>query len=971
MEPQPDFIQHITGTGNAAAQDGGIATAYNVTLAWAALPPPSLEELAAAEQLLATLPLDRVPSLAPFPANSRMSLKHNPLFVGREDDFKALAVSLMEGGTTALGQVAAASGFGGVGKTQLAIEFVHRYGQYFAGGVFWLDFSTPSLLPVEVASCIQLLGFPPALSGLPVDERVSLVTNTWQSPLPRLLVFDNCEDPQLLADQQPSTGGCRILLTSRYQYWDDALGVQVHHLDVLSRPESIEYLRLHRSDLAAENPVLDAIAQELGDLPLALYLAGSYLKSYGDDISPESYLEQLQTTNPLEHTSMEGKGTMYSPTKHELNVWKTFAVGYDRLDPDDSIDVVARAILARAGYFAPGEPIPRDVLLATLESSNEESDLSTDASDALRRLVDLGFLTDLRQEGDEPSKRMLQMHRLVSAFVQEVGADAEAEGAVELVLANTINQLNDAGYPEPVLALQPHLRHLIKRSPKRIDEWMAFFCGALGHHLEMIGDYHRAQSLLERAFAIHQQLLGPLHPDTAGSLNNLASVLQSRGWSDKAQPLYERALVIREEVLGPEHPNTASSVSNLANLLERQGKYSEAQPLHERALEIRERVLGPEHPDTAVSLNNLAGLLVDQRKYVDALPLHERALAIRERVLGPEHPNTATSLNNLADLLVHQRNYTEAEVLCMRAVAIRERVLGPEHPDTATSLNNLAIILMRQGKATEAQLLCERVLAIREKVLGAEHLDTAVSFNNLAYFFQSQGNAAEAKTLYERALAIWEQALGPEHSHTASALYNLASVNESQGRATEAQALYERALAIWEQVLGPEHPDTASARDGLARVLESQGNYTEAQALYEQTLEIWEQVLGSEHLNTATSLNNLASVLENQGKATEAQPLYERALTIREQALGPEHPDTASSLNNLASVLEKQGKYDEAQPLLERALTICEEVLGPEHPQTLTTRTNLSVTLSKGNKHPLGQVWSWLKKLTRGDRLSA
>jgi tetratricopeptide (TPR) repeat protein len=85
-------------------------------------------------------------------------------------------------------------------------------------------------------------------------------------------------------------------------------------------------------------------------------------------------------------------------------------------------------------------------------------------------------------------------------------------------------------------------------------------------------------------------VLGPEHPDTAQSLDNLASLLQDQSDRTRARPLYERALAIREKVLGAEHPNTARSLNNLASLLQAQGDLAGARPLCERALAIRELV---------------------------------------------------------------------------------------------------------------------------------------------------------------------------------------------------------------------------------------------------------------------------------------------------------------------------------------------------------------------------------------------
>ena len=158
----------------------------------------------------------------------------------------------------------------------------------------------------------------------------------------------------------------------------------------------------------------------------------------------------------------------------------------------------------------------------------------------------------------------------------------------------------------------------------------------------------------------------------------------------QAEPLYKRALAIREKTLGPDHPDTAQSLNNLAALYDSQGQYVQAEPLYRRALAVREKSLGPDHPDTAGSLNNLAGLYRIQGRYAQAEALCERALAIYEKSLGPDHPTTATSLNNLATLYLAQGQYAQAEPLLKRALAITEKSLGPDHPDTAGSLVNLA-----------------------------------------------------------------------------------------------------------------------------------------------------------------------------------------------------------------------------------------------------------------------------------------
>ncbi len=674
------------------------------------------------------LPIDVLPDPGPLPAGSRMPFAPNPLFVGRREDLRTLARQLQAGETSAIGQVeiAAATGLGGIGKTQLAAEFVHRYGRSFDGGVFWMSFAEPASVPAEVASCGRSLDLHPSYDALPLDQQVRLVEDIWARPVPRLLVFDNCEEEAVLDRWRPRTGGARVLVTSRRQRWDRSLGVQSVQISTLPRPASVELLRKFRPDVPQEDPTLSDIADNLGDLPLALHLAGSFLERYAEapEGQPAAYLEALRQGGLLQHPSLQGKSAGLSPTSHEAHVGRTFALSLDKLKPEDETDALALALLARAAYFAPSEPIPRELLLKTV---NLESGARLQAEDALTRLTALGLL-------EAGKAGALVMHRLVAEFARGFDGGEDAREAVEESLWTEANRLNNAGIPGPLLAWQPHLRAITEIARRRETTNAGELCNTLGHHLWMIGDYSSARPYFERALAINEKVLGAEHPDTAGSLNNLGSLFRSQGDLAAARPYFERALAIYEKVLGTEHPYTARSLNNLGFLLQSQGDLAAARPHYERALVINEKVLGAEHPDTALSLNNLGFLLQSQGDSVAARPYYERALAIWEKVLGAEHPNTALSLNNLG------------------------------------------VLLQSQGDLAAARPYYERALAINEKVLGAEHPDTAISLNNLGSLLQSQGDLAAARPYYERALEIWEARLGPDHSDTKIARENLAAL---------------------------------------------------------------------------------------------------------------------------------------------------------------------------------------------------
>ncbi|RRR74024.1 MAG: tetratricopeptide repeat protein [Candidatus Viridilinea halotolerans] len=706
---------------------------------------------------------------------------------------------------------------------------------------------------------------------------------------------------------------------------------QRHAIDVLHRVESIALLRQHRPELL--DAEADALAAELGDLPLALHLAGRFLADLAKCWSVDRYLAELRSSRLFDRLLLlERGGTL--PTDHNRDVARSFALSYERLELQDAEDALALKLLARAAHLVPGEVLPTALLLATIAQPVDDADGDRLAEAALDRLVALGLI---EREGDDS----LRMHRLVGAYVRHVSADGEAQSAVEQVVIRVAGNMVDVPILATLNAFIPILRGITDAALGREDARVVSLCSWIGRHLQRLGSYASAQPYVERALALSEQVLGAEHPDTAQSLNNLAWLYRVQGNYGAALPLYERALPLSEQVLGADHPQTVQVLTNLAWLYEAQGNYGAALPLYERALPLSEHVLGVDHPQTVIIFTKLAGLYEAQGNYDAALPLSQRALVIYERVLGVDHPQTVISLINLAGLYCRQENYEAALPLAERALPLSEQVLGGDHSQTFTILLNLAWLYREQRNYEAALPLYERTLEICERVWGVEHPQTIQRLTGLAGLYEEQENYGAALPLYERALAIREQVLGAEHPDTAQSLNNLAWLYRVQGNYGAALPLYERALPLSEHVLGADHPQTVEVLTNLAWLYRAQGNYGAALPLSERALAIREQVLGAEHPDTATSLNNLAGLYEAQGNYGAALPLYERALAIRERVLGAEHPGVATSLNNLAVLHAHRGGFVTAIPLIERALNIRQRTLGGQHPDTLATEQSL------------------------------
>lgn len=644
-------------------------------------PPPPQQQ--------AEIPLDEVPEPGYLPAGSRMPWLANADFVGRRDELLSLARGFRPGHATVIGQSAVITGSGGFGKTQLAIEAVWRYGRFFAGGAFWLSFEDGAGIAGEIAACGTLLGLHPDYVHLPPDEQVRLVLQHWHDGRPRLMVLDNCEDESLLRLWLPRIGAHSILVTSRCASWPGDLGLTALKLATLPRHESIRLLRRHRGDLALDDPDLDAIAHELGDLPLALHLAGFYLRRYAgiDAGHPAAYLAVLRHPDLLDNASLTGGTT---PTGHDAHVARTFAASTARLDPTDAVDGLALRALVHAACLAPGEAIPRWLLAKVLGMDWADGAVQVALTDALRRLGDLGLM-DGAEEG--PS-----LHRLIAAFARTIDHDSAATLAtVEMAVGRAAKAQNLTGLPLPLLAWRGHLRWVAERAAERGGNNAGALLSEFGHHLIMIGDYEGAKLAAERALAINEAALGPDHPIVAILLNNLGGVLWKLGDLAGAKPLYERVLRIDEAKYGPDHPEVATDLNNLGTVLRDLGDLAAAKTYLERALKIDEAALGPDHPNVAIRLSNLGGVLRALDDPAAAKPLYQRALRIDEAEYGPDHPMVANRLNNLGSVLLDLGDRDRARAVSERALAIRIQTLGPDHPDTRRTRENLAFLDLLGG----------------------------------------------------------------------------------------------------------------------------------------------------------------------------------------------------------------------------------------------------------------------------------
>lgn len=693
MNEKDHQSQHSEGGPIAQAQDH--STAYvQENHYYEHVPPLAVDhdKVVAAREKLSKLPLDEVPRVGEEPPKGSRtpSFGPNAAFVGREEDLKALATTLKSDLDGERQPIAGIAGLSGIGKTQVAGEFVHRYGQFFEGGIYWLNFSDSDNLRAEIADCGSSgsLELGSDFSRLPLEDKIKRVTAMWKSALPRLLVFDNCEDIKLLAFWDPRPSGSRVLVTSRKKLEDASLGLNFIELDFLGSAQSVDLLRKLLDGIPADEWVLGSIAQELGYLPLALDLAGRFLVRFRATDTPRDYLtdlHQMDLTQLSYHDSMEDSEGA-SPTNHELSVARTFELDLRHLDRTDPIDDLALNILSRVARLAPDTPIPRSVLLSSLNLSEGERQAWRDAERAIIKLTQLGLIR---------SDSGVEMYRLVSGVVLGAVEDSQAQSAIENAVANAVSHHAEAGDYQATLPLLPHLRSLASGIGERQDEMAGFLCFVLGGLLlKLKRTEHHEETLhyTEQALSITESAKGATSIEALRTLLNLGSIQHDMENIDGALNTNHRVLKVSKRVFGTQDPETAYAHNNLGSTLrdkafeQGQTKYSSSRYMkqvykhYKKALKIR-KAKQPNHRDLAESLTNMGNLMLDVRRLDEARSHLESSLQIDSEPPVPPDLRGRT-LQLLGIVFREQGQQSEAHSHLSQSYEAYKNAFGLEHPAT-------------------------------------------------------------------------------------------------------------------------------------------------------------------------------------------------------------------------------------------------------------------------------------------------
>jgi len=697
-------------------------------------------------------------------------------------------------------------GMRGCGKSQLAAALARHCENQDWQLVAWINSQSRESVLAGLSELGLALGVPTGEDLTPEVLAQRCLSALASKPASnRLVVLDNVERLDDLRDVVPRGQGLRVVATTtRHSGWDEQGWEQID-VSEFTRSESVDHLRTKTGQ--DDQSAADAIAEQLGDLPLAISQAAASIKYEGWSLG--EYLLRLSQAK-LEDAVPKLDGDLY-PEGVAFALWMAIEGVLERI----SAASVPRAEIARDQLGA----------LALLAASGVPtrwlSAVAGDAGEARKALAELRN-SSICQVSDDGAA--ITIHRLQGQVFRETRSEDQEKEMLTAAAAtlaaidfDTIPQNDTQKRRREALDRVTQLRAIAEQEHSHDLFTDPRVGDLLTRALWYSADLGRPQEALSATTAVDvlARILGPEHPRTLASRHNLAYAYQAAGRTDKAIDLYEGSLGDRVRTLGPDHPDTLANRNNLAGAHQAAGKATEAIDLYQQVVEDSLRILGPDHPQTLTSRHNLATAYQAAGRTDKAIDLFQQVLQDRLRILGPDHPDTLTTRNDLATAYGSTDRVAETIDLFQQVLQDRLRILGPDHPDTLTTRNNLASAYDSMGRVAKAIDLYQQVVEDSLRILGSDHPHTLASRSNLACAYHAAGQVGKAIDLFEQVLEDRLLALGPDHPDTLANRHNLASAYHAAGQVGKAIDLFEQVLGDCMRILGPNHPQTLTTRNNL------------------------------------------------------------------------------------------------------------------------------------------------------------
>ena len=827
--------------------------------------------------------------------------QRNRHFTGRTELLEQLSQQLGQQDVAAV-LPHALQGLGGVGKTQLAIEYAYRASDKY-DVVWWISADQPNLIPSQLATLAPRLG----LTGLAgrLEDAVDAVLDALRrgDPFSRwLLVFDNADQPEQIREYFPvgELGG-HVLVTSRNHRWQGA--ADTVEVDVFSRVESLEFLT--RRVQGIESGDAGLLAEQLGDLPLALEQAGALQAETG--MSVKDYLDLLAKAS---HTLLAEN----PPSDYPVPVAAAWSLSMNQLSAQMPF---AQELLRRCAFFGP-EPIPRDLFIGGAnvlpEPMREQLGNPILVSRAMR---ELGRYALARIDNN---RRTIQVHRLIQKLVRDELTAAEAEKLKRevhnLLVAADPRDPDDTKVWPRYEALLPHLEP--SAIAESTDPDARRFVWNVATYLYAVGDYRTSNALIDQALKRWTADSGSEDRNVLLLAAPKADVLFMLGEYREAYEVRRPALEKMRSALGENDELTLFVTNGHGADLRSRGEFAEALRLDEDSLARHQQVFGF-FPQTFSVRNNLALDHEFNGRYATALELHQQNYSDLVDFHGRDDSHwVVRTLSAISRVLRHQGKYKDSLLQAERAntlyaETVRRQVLPEDHPWILVHARDLSIVQRLAGKVETALHGAESTydLYLRSR-LGIGHPDTLAAGINRGNALRLAGSLEFVKGGVDQGIEGLEQTIRSygEVWTSKHPFFHIGNINLAVARLV--QKKYDVALSLLEAAnegllatVGPEHHYTLVGATNLATAHAELGDASAARQVGLETLPRLVALLGEAHPHTLGCALNLRLDQQLLGDP-DAEAVRAAELSRFEAVLGQEHHDvdTARAGGRISSVVE-------------------------------------------------------------------
>ncbi|MGW1209788.1 FxSxx-COOH system tetratricopeptide repeat protein [Streptomyces sp. NPDC002499] len=802
----------------------------------------------------------------------------NTSFVGRTALLQAVEEQLAAQDTAAV-LPHALHGMGGVGKSQLALEYIYRHQQDY-NVICWIPAERESLILTALAVLAARLrivpvgqeggGPPPANTAVPaVIEalRTGAPHDNW------LLVFDNAENVEAVRSYFPANGPGKIIVTSRNREWERV--ARPLPVNVFVREESVELLQKRSPDLATEDAA--RLAAALGDLPLAVEQAGAWHAVTGMRV--DDYLELLEQRSP-EILDLD------PAPDYPVSVAAAWDISLERIRENSP---GARQLIDICACMAP-EPVPLSVL-----RGSRGIDITPEVDPILREPFKLGrAIRDLSQFSLvklDLRSDTLQMHRLLqNVLIAKLGAEERErmqDAAHQLLSAAKPGHYASSREWPAYQALLPHV--LSSQAVLSKDKWTRELIYDTVMFLYYWGDYETSVELARQAYTswittsreenIHAIRIAKVF---AFLLRVVGDIAESIGLNERILEVCGRSGVDPQDLL--------DAKTQMADARRYQGQFREASELDRQATEQLRAQFGPDEPYTLTAAHSWGVSLRLCGQFQEALALDGETARLRELLFGPDNSLTLNTLNGLAIDMRECGDFPGARDFLEDVYRRSRDSLGDDNPFTLRVARNLAISRRRDGSIDEAAKLSEETLRHLVTGYGEDNVETLWTAVDVTVDRRLMGELERSRELGEDTMWRLGRRLGESHAHTLIARAGLAATLRALGDFDAAQAHEDDVARRLTRTLGTHHVTTLTVALGRANTAYARLDFGRAHEIDSSTLPLLTEAVGAGHPLTLACSGNLALDLRGLGRGAEADELQRIAVDGFTAAVRADHP---------------------------------------------------------------------------------